>query len=222
MRFARFSLAAATFVLALGSGGPAGPAPARAENPLIDRFAMRTVTRILIQYALLAARTMVDLTYQHLAVDPHSGDVVITGLKLYPALDWDRDGTCVVEIDRIAGSADIGFEVIELRREITGVSAAPSCFEPEQSAMMAAVGYDGLTVENMSFDLSYEFASSAAAGDRSSAGLRERLDRRFAGAEGAAREAWKAVSQGAAADAIETWSSGGLGARVAALYRVAQ
>jgi hypothetical protein len=39
---------------------------------------------------------------------------------------------------------------------------------------------------------------------------------------GAAREAWKGVSQAAAAHAIETWTSGGLGARVAALYGVAQ
>ena len=160
MRFARLPLAAAAFVLALGSDGPAGPA--RAGNTRFDGVVMRTLTRITTQYLLLAARTVVDLTYDHLAVDPHSGDVVITGLTLNPALDWDQNGACVVEIGRIAGSDDIGFEVIESRIEATGVRVAPSCFEPVQSAMMAAFGYDGLTIDNLSIGLSYEFASSAA------------------------------------------------------------
>ncbi|MCH8951112.1 MAG: hypothetical protein IID49_03155 [Proteobacteria bacterium] len=83
----------------------------------------------------------------------------------------------------------------------------------------SALGRDG----PRSYAEAYYWASlAAAAGDRSSAGLRERLDQRFAGAGGAAREAWKGVSQGAAAHAIETWTSGGLGARVAALYGLAQ
>ena len=101
MRIARLPLSAAAFALAVGLGGGAGAAPP-------DGVTMRTLTQIVIQYSLLMARTVVDLTYEHLAVDPHSGDVVITGLKLYPALDWDQDGACVVEIDRIAGSADLG------------------------------------------------------------------------------------------------------------------
>ncbi len=162
MRIVRLPLTAAAFALGLGVAGGGGPGPARADTALSDGVAMRTIIRILTQYALLTARTMVDLTYDHLAVDPHSGDVVITGLKLYPVLDWDQDGTCVVEIGRIAGSANIGFEAISARREITGVTVAPSCFMPEQAGMMAAFGYDGLTVDNMSIDLSYDFASSAA------------------------------------------------------------
>ena len=88
-----------------------------------------------------------------------------------------------------------------------------------ERAHAAALGRDG----PRSYRDAYYWASlAAAAGDRSSAGLRERLDLRFAGAEGAARDAWKGVSQAAAAHAIETWTSGGLGARVAALYGVAQ
>jgi hypothetical protein len=74
-----------------------------------------------------------------------------------------------------------------------------------------------------SYGQAYYWASlAAAAGDRSSAGLRERLDRRFADAEGTARDAWKGVAQSAAANAIQTWITGGLGARVSAQYGVAQ
>jgi hypothetical protein len=53
-------------------------------------------------------------------------------------------------------------------------------------------------------------------------GIFERLDRRFADAEDAACDAWKGASQAAAVHAIETWTSGGLGARVAVLYGIAQ
>ncbi|MHA1109257.1 MAG: hypothetical protein ACTSQV_09085, partial [Alphaproteobacteria bacterium] len=162
MRIARSPLIAAAFAFVLVAGWSGGPGAARADTARLDEFAMPTLLRILTQYTLLTARTMIDLTYDHLAVDPHSGDVVITGLTLYPALDWDQDGTCMVAIDRIAGSADIGFEAIGLRREITGVSVAPSCFMPEQAAMMTAFGYDGLSIDSMSVDLSYDFASSAA------------------------------------------------------------
>ena len=162
MRLIHSPLIAAVFILALAPGGPSGPTPARAENQLLEGAIMQTLTRIITQYTLLAVRTAVDLTYENLTVDPHTGDVVISGLKLYPALDWDQDGACEVTIDRIAGSQDIGFDAILSRREITGVNVAPSCFPPEQSGMMAAFGYDGLTVDSMSVDLSYEFASSAA------------------------------------------------------------
>lgn len=162
MKFARSPLAATALILAIGTGGAALPGPARADLALIDGVTLRTVTRLLTQYMLLAARTAVDLTYDHLAVDAQTGDVVITGLKLYPKLDWDQEGDCVVGIDRIVSAKSTGFEVIESELELTGVTLAPSCFEPEPAAMMAAFGYDGLTVDSMSIDISYEFASSAA------------------------------------------------------------
>jgi hypothetical protein len=88
-----------------------------------------------------------------------------------------------------------------------------------ERAHAAALGKGG----PRSYADAYYWASlAAAAGDRSAAGLRERLDRRFARAEGAARDAWRVDSQAAAAGAIETWTSGGLGGRVAAFYGVAQ
>ena len=67
----------------------------------------------------------------------------------------------------------------------------------------------------------YFWASlAAAAGDRSSAGLRVRLDKRFAKAEGEDRDAWRGVALASAEAAITTWTEGGLGARIAALYGV--
>jgi TPR repeat protein len=162
MRLARSPINAAAFILALGSGWTAAPGAARADTTLIDGLTLRTVTRIMAQYTLLAVRTVVDLTYDHLAVDPHTGDVVVTGLNLYPKLDWDQDNSCVVEIGRIASAKKTGFDVIESQMELTGVTVAPSCFEPEQAAMMTAFGYDGLTIDSLSIDTSYEFGSSAA------------------------------------------------------------
>ena len=88
-----------------------------------------------------------------------------------------------------------------------------------ERAHAAAMGKGG----PRSYGQAYYWASlAAAAGDRSSARLRDQLDRRFARAEGAARDAWKGVAMEAAANAIQTWTNGGLGAAVAALYGVAQ
>jgi hypothetical protein len=204
MRIARLPLSAAALAFVLGFGGVGGSGAARAETALPDGAAMQTIIRILTQYTLLAARTMVDLTYDHLAVDPHSGDVVVTGLKLYPVLDWDQDGTCVVEIDRIAGSANIGFEVIASRREITGVTVAPSCFMPEQAAMMAAFGYDRLTVDNMSIDLG--FARRRGPGDPD-------LDQWRAGRSGGGALRARAIVETASSSSFRHCRRGGLSSR---------
>jgi hypothetical protein len=162
MKISRAPLTAAALVMALAPGAPTGPGIAKADTDLIDGISVRVITHIMTQYALLVARSFVDLTYEHLTVDSNTGDIVITGLKLYPILDWDQEGTCEVSIDRVIGSQDISFEAIESRREMTGVNVAASCFEPEQAGMMAAFGYEGLQVDNMSVDVSYEFSSSAA------------------------------------------------------------
>ena len=58
----------------------------------------------------------------------------------------------------------------------------------------------------------YFWASlAAAAGDRGAAGLRTRLDNRFGARD---RETWRPVAAQAAAQALATWTDGGLGARI--------
>ncbi len=159
MQFARTSLCTTTLAMALLA---APPQAALAQNALIDGLTLRTLSRLSTQYMLLAARAAVDLTYEHLTIDAHTGDTIISGLRLYPRLDWDGDGACKIEVDRISSAASLDFDGVRQRMEMTGVNIAPSCFEPEAAGMMTAFGYDGVTVDNVSMDTAFQFGSSAA------------------------------------------------------------
>jgi len=152
----------ATTAVVLAAALAGAALPAQAEPVGNGRQIVNALTRLGTQYGLAVARTFVDLTYEHLAVDPRTGDVVITGLKLNPLLDWDKEGTCEIDFGRITRSDEFGFETIDSRFEISGVRVAPSCIEPGPGAMLSSLGYDGLTVDNLSIDLSYDFASSGA------------------------------------------------------------
>ena len=156
-----FRMAAGASALAVMLSATA-PMPARAESPLIDGLTLRTLSRLGTQYLLLVARTFVDLTYEHLTIDPHTGDTIITGLKLYPALDWDQKGECEIVIDRISSAEELGFDAARSRLELTGVTVAPACFDPAAAGTMVAFGYNGLTADSVAIDTSYEFGSSAA------------------------------------------------------------
>lgn len=64
------------------------------------------------------------------------------------------------------------------------------------------------------YETAYALATlGAAAGDRASAALRDRMDRRFNSID---LETWKKTSSKAASDALSVWNDGGLGAAMAA------
>lgn len=149
-------------ILATAAALAAVAQPVAAQPVSPERQFMNTLTRFSTQYGLIMLRTLVDLTYEHLSVDPRTGDVVLTGLKVYPLVPWDQDGKCEVSFGRITRSDQIGFDVIDSRFEISDMKVSQSCFEPEQGAMLSAFGYEGLTASNLALDITYEFASSAA------------------------------------------------------------
>lgn len=136
------------------------PASAQ-EMPAGD--AMRFVNRLLGHYALLTARSFVDLTYDTLAVEPGTNDMVITGLKLYPVLDWDENGECEITIDRAVAADITSFETLQSLIEVSGLHVPIACLDPMQGGMVASFGYpDGLTAERMSIETSYDLPTSAA------------------------------------------------------------
>lgn len=154
--------------LVLVAGLAAVPSPAPAQAPPIPAAAadaLRFIQRAGIQYALLAARSAVDLTYEGVSVDPRSGAVVVDGLSLRPRLDWDPDRTCEIAVERIAlpdGAAG-GLETIAVVAELDGLSVATACLEPGPGLAVQSFGYDRILLDNASLSLDYHMPSAGAA-----------------------------------------------------------
>lgn len=135
--------------------------PRAAENE--TEQATRMLLRIINHYSLLILRSTVDLTYESFSISPKTYDTVITGLEIYPILDWDEEGACVISIDRISSGTIYSFETSKSLMEVNGIHVPRACLEPEQSAMLVGFGYeDGLRSDAMSIQLSYDLPSSAA------------------------------------------------------------
>lgn len=124
--------------------------------------AERFLRRIGTQYAILMLRTVVDITYDSLAVDPRSNDVLLSGVRVRPALDWDQDGACVVGIERVRSGDLNSFSRLRSVMQVTGVTVPRACFQPQQGAMLASFGFDGIEVDSMAVDVAYDFPTSGA------------------------------------------------------------
>ncbi|MEM7509118.1 MAG: hypothetical protein AAF415_20550 [Pseudomonadota bacterium] len=148
--------------LCLASALALAASPALPQENETER-ATRLLLRIMNHYSLLFLRSAVDLTYESLSISPKTYNTVITGLEIYPVLDWDQDGACVISIDRISSGTIYSFETSKSLMEVNGIHVPRACLEPEQSAMLVGFGYDdGLRSDAMSIQISYDLPSSAA------------------------------------------------------------
>lgn len=124
--------------------------------------AERFLRRIGTQYAIVVLRTAVDITYDSLAVDIRSNDVVLTGVQIRPPLDWDRQGDCVIGIERVRSGDLNTFSRFRSVMQVSGVTVPSACFQPQQAAMLASFGFDGIIVDSMALDIAYDFPTSGA------------------------------------------------------------
>lgn len=137
--------------------------PALADNHTnAAEDALALLQRISVHYQILLARSFVDLTYDSINVSPDGMSMVVTGAKIYPELDWDETGDCVIEIDRLASDGVLSFETLVSRIDVNGVNVPAACFEPDMSGMMTSFGYDGLDADAAAMEITYDLPSSSA------------------------------------------------------------
>ena len=146
------------------AGGLSVLAPtAQAQTQFQNADILQLLQRIYAHYSILLTRSFVDLTYDSLTVEPNTGAVVISGVTLYPELEWDLDGNCVIDIDRVIGGSITSFETLASTLEVSGVNVPPACMPQEAGGMLQAFGYaDGLVAETMAIEVSYDLPSSGA------------------------------------------------------------
>ena len=136
------------------------PAQAQTNTPPTD--IMQLLQRISGHYLVMFTRTFVDLTYDTIQAEPKTNNLIVSGLRLYPELEWDQNADCVVEIDRAMLGGIQGFDLVQSVVELSGVTLGPSCLPPDAGGMLAAFGYQVLTAETMTIDMAYELPTAAA------------------------------------------------------------
>ena len=136
--------------------------PATAQSSSDAQSVMALLQRLSSHYSILLMRSFVDVTYDQLTVEPGTNNIVITGLKVYPELEWDPDALCEVTVARATSADILSFETLGSSIEMSGVNVPAACFDPEVAGMMGSFGYDGLTSDNMSIGLSYNLPDSSA------------------------------------------------------------
>jgi hypothetical protein len=153
MHFRRSLLAAAALATAT--------APGLAQETGFSET-VRLMQRVATQYTILLTRMFVDLTYESIAIEPGTNDLIVTGLRLYPELAWDQDGRCEIVVERAVIADTNSVETLRTAVELGGVALPPACFQPEVAATLAGLGYDGLTADAATLDIAYDLPSSAA------------------------------------------------------------
>ena len=152
----------AVLAAALATGGVIGSAPAKADTAADAQDVLAFLQRIASHYMILTARSFVDLTYDQLTIEPGTNNMVISGLKVYPVLDWDKDGKCEIAVERIVTGDVYSFETSSTSIEVSGVTVPGACFEQDVAGMMASFGYEQIVVDQASIEVSYTLPSSSA------------------------------------------------------------
>lgn len=153
-------LTASVTALAILTSFPVAAAESGATTEASIASLLQTAQRMAIQYGVLFSRSFIDLTYDSITIEP--GDLVLSGLRIHPELDWDPDRNCVIGVERLLVADPIGVEALEWAISLDGVHVPATCLQPEIAESMTAFGYDGMTLDSATIDLDYHVPSSAA------------------------------------------------------------
>lgn len=157
MKFVHASLLAGGIALA----SPAALAQTRSQSD--TQNLLHLIQRIYGHYTVLLVRSFIDLTYDSLTVEPNTNAMVISGLTLYPELDWDDTGACAINVDRVTMGSLTSFETLSSTIEVSGVALPPACLPADAGSMLGALGYaDGLIADTMTIEVAYDLPSSGA------------------------------------------------------------
>lgn len=156
----RLLAAAATAALITATAAPM----AQARPSLWDLFTPERILTRVVQTAIAALRSQMDITYGGIAVAPLTGTVTLTELRLWPAPPWDQDGSCQVDIARltIRTAAVDEPDLMRLRLQGSGVTATPACLPPEARGGLGMLGIDTVSVNRATMDVDYTLSSASA------------------------------------------------------------
>ncbi|KMW56714.1 Sel1 domain protein repeat-containing protein [Candidatus Rhodobacter oscarellae] len=141
-----------------------GLAAAQERPSLLDFFSFDILAQRILQSGVLALRTQVDLQYSDMSVDIFTGKVTLLDIAAWPYPDWDQEGTCKVEVDRVTlrtGALDQP-DRLRLKMQLSGLKMPGSCLpRPAQEGLKMA-GLSRVDVPRLTVEFDYGLPASDA------------------------------------------------------------
>ncbi|WP_108484055.1 hypothetical protein [Oceaniglobus ichthyenteri] len=139
-------------------------ATAQGAPSLWDLLKPEYLVQRVVQTGIMALRTQIDLKYGAMAVDLRVGQVTLSDLTLWPTLDWDADGSCAIEFDRVTiRAAPLNRpDLMRLKAQAQGMNVASDCLPPDQRGMVAMIGLEDVRVPRLTIDMQYDIAQAEA------------------------------------------------------------
>lgn len=157
----KIALAAAAVVMFTAAAQAQGdPRP-----PLWEFLTAERYTRALLQVGVLALRSHVDFTYNHITSDPHAGAIAMHGLKVYPDVPWPGEARCEIKAERarISGASPASWDTLRLRIGLQGATVSLGCIMPPVDQQIKAAGIDRIAMRHLDIDLSYRVGPGSLA-----------------------------------------------------------
>ncbi|QDL92408.1 hypothetical protein FDP22_11845 [Paroceanicella profunda] len=110
-------------------------------------------------YSVLILRSFVDFTYESIARDSASGDLTLTGLRIYPRLSDPAQQGCTISLGRAVISDTQEDDRISSLIETTDLSVSPLCLSPGMRAALQQLGYDGIRSDAAVITARYDLPS---------------------------------------------------------------
>lgn len=144
------ALAALSFVTVARAEGD--PRPPLWEFVTVERY-----TQALLQAGVIALRSHVDFTYEHITSDFRSAAIAMHGLKIRPDVPWQGQTRCEIKAERarISSASPASWDTLRLRIGLQGATASLGCLPPPSNLQVQAAGLDRIAMENLDIDIDY-------------------------------------------------------------------
>lgn len=113
-------------------------------------------------YGIVVLRSFVNLTYEDVRIESGTGDLVVSGLRIYAGLGRGPRQRCVVTVDGLRLAGANGLDRLGFAITLHGVTVPHGCLPPPVAAKLSDFGYDQVTVDRASIDLDYHVPDSSA------------------------------------------------------------
>lgn len=142
----------------------ASPLQAQGWGEWLSAISPERIVQQGLQTAIMMARTQFDLQYGSIDVDILSSRVSVNEIVAWPLPDWDENGDCTVEIDRLTlqGAPLDDPNRIRMKAQMLGAWVAAACVPPDGRAPLSMAGLEDIYVPRLTLDLDYDVARAGA------------------------------------------------------------
>lgn len=147
--------------LGLGAAPTLAQDAGKPERPTLwDVISVETLTTSLAHALMASARTLADIRYDRISVDPMAARITFIGLRINPLLP-DTSGPCTIDIAQatLRGGALDRIDDGRFSLALDDMTISNGCLPEDVAPLARGLGHDALTARRVEADLNYDYGS---------------------------------------------------------------